>query len=71
MHGLGDLVESALSAVGLTSDRVEKWLGGPCNCEERKRRLNSLSSWARRVISGKRERALEYLTGILDENRHP
>ena len=29
--GLGDLVKSALSAVGITEERVSGWLGAPCN----------------------------------------
>lgn len=42
---LGDRVESALSAVGVTKERVSRWLGAPCNCTERQRKLNALSAW--------------------------
>lgn len=43
--GLGDLVEVALAAVGITKARavrVKRWLGlaGTCGCEKRKRLLN-------------------------------
>lgn len=47
MTGLGDLIEGALSKVGITHDRVDAWLGRPCGCPERKARLNALFSWAR------------------------
>lgn len=43
---LGDKVEAALKAVGVTKERVSKWLGRPCNCDERKQKLNQLSEWA-------------------------
>lgn len=64
---LGDVVESALSAVGLTSERVERWVGRPCGCKERREKLNRLGHWARRIMSGKRDRAGEYLEQILEE----
>ncbi len=56
---LGDAVESALSAVGVTKERVEKWLGGPCGCEERKAMLNRLWTWA--TGGGSAERIEEML----------
>jgi hypothetical protein len=65
MIGLGDVIERALSLIGVTKDRVEKWVGGPCGCEIRKQRMNSLGSWAIRVLSGKKERAETYLNGII------
>ena len=65
---LGDSIVAALSVVGITSDRVEKWLGAPCNCEERKQKLNKLDLWARRVLRGKTQAAREYIEGVLDEN---
>lgn len=49
--GLGDKVESALTSVGVTKDRVEKWLGRPCNCTERKRKLNNLGNWLNSFFS--------------------
>ena len=48
--GLGDVVESALSSIGITQDRVEEWLGRPCRCSERKKKLNRLSKWATTVL---------------------
>jgi len=71
--GLGDLIETALSSVGVTKSLVEGWLGKPCGCDERKQKLNALSFWAQRVISGKIEWSRKYLHGImgLDENKSP
>ena len=50
--GLGDNVKKALSAVGITEERVSNWLGAPCNCAERVEKLNQLGNWASRVLSG-------------------
>lgn len=64
---LGDLVQRALAVAGVTSARVEAWLGKPCGCEERKEKLNQLDLWARRVVGGRVERAREYLEGIVGQ----
>lgn len=58
---LGDLIERALSSVGLTKGRVEAFLGAPCGCTERQEKLNALTYWARRVLAGKADRAAEHL----------
>ena len=50
--GLGDNIKKALSAVGITEERVSNWLGTPCNCAERVEKLNQLGNWASRVLSG-------------------
>lgn len=63
--GPGDLVERALSVVGITSTRVSKWLGKPCRCPERKEKLNQLGYWAKRILSGATEQAKEHLEEIL------
>lgn len=63
---LGDRVERALSAAGITQDRVKHWVGD-CNCEDRKQRLNRLGEWATRILAGKTENAEHYLKGIMDE----
>ncbi len=62
---LGDMVEQALSSVGITSERVERWVGKPCGCKERRERLNALGSWVKRVLSGKTEDAAQHLDGII------
>ena len=64
---LGDLVEKALTTVGITSDRVTRWLGRPCGCAKRREKLNELSRWAKRVIGGKTENAEEYLEEIISD----
>lgn len=63
---LGDAVERALTAVGVTQERVRSWVG-ECCCQERKDRLNQLDLWARRVIGGRAEKAVEYLRGLLED----
>lgn len=62
---LGDAIEKALSSVGITSERVSKWLGRPCGCKARKERLNQLSRWAKRVISGEKEPTDNQLEEVL------
>lgn len=39
--GLGDLAAAGLSAVGITKDRVEAIVGGPCGCDERQAWMNA------------------------------
>lgn len=66
--GLGDLIEKALTRVGITSDRVTKWLGKECGCKERKERLNRLGNWARRILKGETKDAEEYLNKITNND---
>ena len=63
--GLGDRVGQALTLVGVTSERVESWLGRKCGCARRKQRLNELGAWAHRVIAGKTANAKEYLEELI------
>jgi len=63
---MGDLLEQALAVIGVTPERVERWLGRPCGCRERKDKLNALSFLAKRVVSGRIEGAREYLEGIIE-----
>lgn len=63
---LGDTVEQALSAVGVTQQRVERWLGRCC-CQERRDRLNRISAWALRILAGKLSNASPYLDSILED----
>ena len=55
--GWGDRVEAALKAVGVTPEKVSAWLGRPCNCAERKKRLNALGRWADRVLGRRKSDA--------------
>lgn len=64
---LGDATAAALEKLGITSERIESWLGVPCNCEERRIKLNQLDTWARRIIKGRTERALDHLQEILEQ----
>lgn len=52
---LGDVVERALSKLGISEEKVSKWLGRPCGCPERKEKLNTLHLWALRVLAGKKD----------------
>ena len=45
--GLGDHVASALSAVGITKERVSKALGRPCGCKQRQQKMNG---WGRKWL---------------------
>lgn len=49
---IGDTVEAALSKIGITDERVQKFLGKPCGCKERKEKWNQIGLWAQRVIGG-------------------
>ncbi len=62
---LGDALEKALAAVGITSERVERLLGFPCGCKWRRDKLNALDNWARRILSGKTEDAEKHLDDLL------
>lgn len=65
--GLGDTVEMVLTKMGITKERVERWIGAPCGCKDRQDRLNRLGYWVRRVLTGKTEKAAEYLDSIMQE----
>ena len=62
---IGDTVARALEIVGVTEQSIYQATGINCNCNERKERLNQLHVWALRVLSGKVNRAREYLEQIL------
>lgn len=64
---LGNLIESSLKQLGITSERVEAWTGRPCNCKERREKINQLEAWARRVARGKIDQARNQLDQILSQ----
>lgn len=65
-HGLGDLLEKALSLTGITKTRVEKFLGRPCGCKERQAKLNALGFWVRRVaVGGVLEGAVKFFNNMV------
>lgn len=46
LTGLGDVVESVLTSMGITEERFKSWFGlEECNCTKRKKWLNNLLSW--------------------------
>jgi hypothetical protein len=48
VQGLGDLVESVLTKVGITEERFKEWFNlKECGCSKRKAWLNSLFSWTK------------------------
>ena len=49
MTGLGDVVESVLTSMGITQERFKEWFNlKECNCTKRKKWLNNLFSWKKR-----------------------
>ena len=64
---LGDAIESALSRVGVTKDKVERWLGTQCHCSDRQKKLNELHYWAARVMVGHVNGAKKFLGNILGQ----
>jgi hypothetical protein len=40
--GLGDMVATGLSAIGITKERVSALAGGDCGCQKRQEALNEL-----------------------------
>ena len=48
LTGLGDVVESVLTSMGITQERFKEWFNlKECNCTKRKKWLNNLFSWKR------------------------
>lgn len=63
---MGDTIEAALKSIGVTPERVERWLGRPCGCRARKDKLNQLGRWAARVFRGK-PHTKEELDGMMED----
>ena len=66
---LGDILETALKKVGITQEKVERFLGKPCKCPERRQKLNMLGAWAKRVLTGKTDDAEKHLLNIMNEEQ--
>lgn len=60
----GEAIGRALDSVGISQERFELWLGEPCNCPERKAKLDAVWAWAVRVLDGKLDKAAEYFDHI-------
>jgi hypothetical protein len=52
-RGFGDVVASGLSTIGITKERVSRWLGFDCKCSQRQAKWNELG-W--RVVAVLRRR---------------
>lgn len=66
MWEFGDHVKTALDLVGISQDRVSRWLGQHCrNCEERRRRLNRLGWMCHEIVKGNVPQAKEILEDLL------
>lgn len=63
---IGTALHDALAAVGVTQQRVERWLG-QCCCAERRRKLDALGNWAAKALKTKVELARGYLTALLED----
>ena len=63
---LGDTVYQTLQTVGVTQQRVERWLG-TCCCEERREKLNQIDMLIRRILRGKIESIGTYVGQILGD----
>ncbi len=66
-NGLGDRIERALALAGITSERVDAWVGQPCGCRERRDRLNQLGWWTEMVIKNKLTQAAGFLMRMMSE----
>jgi hypothetical protein len=53
--GWGDRVSQALAKFGITDEKVSEMLGRPCNCPERREKLNRLGRWAESFFNSKEE----------------
>lgn len=65
---LGDMVSHALSRVGITKDRISKFLGRKCSCAERQEKLNNLDRWARQSTKQSIKAARGFLKKLIGAN---
>ena len=66
---IGDAIHEALQRIGVTDDRVHRWLGRDCTgCRARRDKLNALGAWAARVLGGRLGGAGELLDGIVGDD---
>lgn len=67
--GLGDAIESVLSAVGITPDRVSRLIGKDCGCKQRKEWLNRVTLWARQSKSLPADEAAKHFEDMEREKK--
>lgn len=65
--GLGDIVEEALTKIGITSDKITELIGRDCGCKRRREKMNRLGRWLAKVTSGRFSEAREEFQGLLDD----
>ena len=65
---LGDFIETALSKIGITEERVSRWLGRPCGCRERRDKLNQLFYWASRTSYLGKQQSEDELSVMLNNS---
>ena len=62
---VGDWIEAAARAVGITSERIERWTRRPCGCRGRRDWINERSA----ELSARLERAILRLLAPLRRGR--
>jgi hypothetical protein len=63
---MGTLISDTLALVGVTEQSVSAWLGRPCNCDDYRRRLDALGSWAATVARKGPAKAKAWLSALMD-----
>lgn len=68
----GTILSKALAAVGITEERVSKFIGEPCGCRRRREKLNRLADWAWTVLRGRpAPEAVEELDKMVGDGTPP
>ena len=66
---IGTLLQKALTAVGVTEERVSAWLGRPCGCARRAAKLDQLEAaarqWAKEDLLGRGGRMRRHFDAML------
>lgn len=65
--GWGDRLGMALAKIGITDESVSAWVGAPCNCPERRERLNRLGRWVTGILAGGQSEADAAATELTSE----
>lgn len=66
-EGLGDVVENITSATGIK--KVVKAIAGEdCGCDDRKKKLNNLFPFGKRIVNCATDEQKAYLTALFETN---
>ena len=57
---------AACEMLGVDFKRINDWLGEPCNCEERNRKVTQINNWSERVLNQDPRKSRLYLEQILN-----